>query len=76
MELTQYLKTEEEFKAQLPIIKCNAITVQHDGTTECGSLCIYVIYHLTRHRQFSDIIQELQMRYMSEPSPRLKLKIR
>ena len=67
IELLHYLKTRIELKDDLPAIKCNAITVQHDQSEECGSLCLYVLKQLSRGIAFSSIIEFLEKRYMKTP---------
>ena len=44
-------------------IKQSAITVQKDTSKECGSLCLFVLYYLSRGVDFSDILYTLQKRY-------------
>ena len=50
---------------ELPIKRC-AITVQHDSSKECGSLCLYVLYFLFHGVKFCDILYSLQKRYKSQ----------
>ena len=57
IELLHYLKSQSELEEDLPAVKCNAITVQHDQSTECGSLCLYVL------KQLSMGINFLETRY-------------
>ena len=63
IELLQYLKSQTELEEDLPAVKCNAITVQHDQSTECGSLCLYVLKQLSIGISFADIIVFLETRY-------------
>ena len=71
-ELLHYLKTPLELEQDLPVIKCNAITVQHDQSDECGSLCLYVLKQMSRAVKFSSIIEFLEMRYNKKlPTPPL-----
>ena len=72
-ELLYYLKTDDELINDLPAIKCNAVTVQHDQSNECGSLCLFTLKQLSNGIPFSKIIQNLEKRYF-ENKP-LKLKI-
>ena len=72
-ELLYYLKTADELNNDLPAIKCNAVTVQHDQSNECGSLCLFTLKQLSNGIPFSEIIQNLEKRYF-ENKP-LKLKI-
>jgi hypothetical protein len=64
LELLRYLKSPSEFN--MPIIKRNAKTVQHDETSECGSLCLYVLKQLSLGRKFPDIIEFLNRRYQGK----------
>jgi len=63
LEIMQYLKTHHELILDIPIIKRNAVTVQHDTSNECGSLCLFVLKHLSRGDSFSSILETLQDRY-------------
>ena len=74
-----YLKTQEEIKLDQAVIKRSAITIQHDNTTECGGLCIFVLFHLTRGVPFSMILNTLQKRYeerikLNQKNPPLIIK--
>ena len=70
IELIKYLKTSYEFSNRIPCIKSNAITVQHFSEQNCGALCIFMIFNLFKGRAFSEIIEELRLRYhSSHPSP-------
>ena len=60
-ELLKYLKTSKEYN--LPTIKRSAVTVQHDNTSECGSLCLYVLKQLSDGVHFPDILEGLLYRY-------------
>ena len=62
-ELLQYLKTHVEMIDDLPAIRCNAVTVQHDQSNECGSLCLYVLKQMSDGVPFSSIIGFLEKRY-------------
>ena len=73
-ELIQYLKTEKEMKSDSPVIKCNAVTVQHYLSNECGGLCLYVMYHMMRGDDtFTSIIKKLQKRYEKPTSTILRV---
>ena len=63
LELQSYLKTEEEMKLDQGVIKRSVVTIQRDATTECGALCLFVLFHLTRGVPFSVILTTLQERY-------------
>ncbi len=67
-ELLRYLKTPTELDEDLPAIKCNAITVQHDQSEECGSLCLYVLKEMSKGLTFSSILEYLEMRYNEIPT--------
>ena len=72
-ELIVYLKTRKEHN--LPVIKRSAVTVQTDGSSECGALCLYVLKKLSQGIQFSDVLEELVKRYeSSNPSSGLFIK--
>ena len=62
-ELLKYLKTPLELEQDLPAIKCNAITVQHDQSQECGSLRLYVLKQMSMGVAFPIIIEFLEKRY-------------
>ena len=73
-ELIKYLKTEKEMKSDSPVIKCNAVTVQHYLSNECGGLCLYVLYCMTQGGDsFTNIIKKLQKRFEKPTSTSLKL---
>ena len=72
--MIKYLKTEDEISYDLPIIKRNDITVQHDLSCECGSLCLFVLVQLSRDIPFSEIMSYLENRYHSFPTPPLTIK--
>lgn len=72
-ELLFYLKTVDELSNDLPAIKCNAVTVQHDESNECGSLCLYTLKQLANGIPFSTIIISLEERYLKNTP--LKLQI-
>ena len=74
-QLLCYLKTPSELERDLPAIRCNAITVQHDQSDECGSLCLYVLKQMSRGTSFSSILQLLEMRYSKISTPPLSIKI-
>jgi len=69
IEMLYYLKSSREFEFDLPVIRRNAVTVQHDQSTECGSLCLFVLKHLSSGIPFSKILEALQERYKKETSP-------
>ena len=71
VELLKYLKSDLEFTRDLPVIKRNALTVQHDQSSECGSLCLYVLKQLSLGVPFPDIISFLDRRYHKLPTSHL-----
>ena len=75
VELLKYLKSASEFDQDLPAIKRNSITVQHDESSECGSLCLFVLKQLSEGMSFPDIIIFLDKRYHKIPSTLLKCKV-
>ena len=72
-ELLRYLKTANELLNDLPVIRCNAVTVQHDESNECGSLCLFVLKQLSNGIPFSDIIESLEKRYFHDKPLKLKM---
>ena len=68
IELLRYLKSDDEFTQDLPMIKRNSLTVQHDQSSECGSLCLYVLKQLSLGISFQDIIDFLDKRYHRRPT--------
>ena len=62
-EILNYLKTKHELLRDMPAIKCNAVTMQHDESNECGSLCLYILKLLSNGIPFSEILEELKKRY-------------
>ena len=40
VEILKYLKTRREYEQDEPVIKCSAVTVQHEQSKECGSLTV------------------------------------
>ena len=75
IELIKYLKSDLEFSNHIPIIKRNALTVQHDQSSECGSLCLYVLKWLSLGVPFEDIIIFLDKRYHKIPTTNLKMMV-
>ena len=62
----KYLKTPNELKKGIPVIERNDVIVQHINTSECGALCLYVLYSLMcKHLSFGEVITRLQKRYAS-----------
>ena len=75
VELLKYLKSDSEFDQDLPTIKRNSITVQHDESSECGSLCLFVLKQLCESMSFPDIIIFLDKRYHKIPTTLLKCRV-
>ena len=75
VELLKYLKSDSEFDQDLPTIKRNSITVQHDESSECGSLCLFVLKQLSVGMSFPDIIIFLDKRYHKIPTTLLKCRV-
>ena len=68
--MMQYLKSDRELELDLPVIRRNAVTVQHNTSNECGALCIFIIKHLSNGIPFYRILETLQDRYKrSQPFP-------
>ena len=63
-ELMHYLKTKKELRYDKAVIERNAVVVQHLNTSECGALCLNVLYMLTRqHLSYETVLVRLQDRY-------------
>ena len=75
MNARKYLKSDPKIFKDLPVIKCNALTVQHDESSECGSLCLYVLKKLSLGVPFQDIIIFLDQRYQKLPTAGLKMRV-
>lgn len=75
IEMMQYLKSNRELELDLPAIRQNAVTVQHDISNECGSLCIFVLKQLSNGIPFSKILETLQDRYRNNNSIPLIIEI-
>jgi len=76
LEILFYLKTSQELKYDFPAIKCNAITVQHDESNECGALCLYILKQMSTTRvSFSDILEFLHTRYGKKKTPSLFIEV-
>lgn len=72
IELIQYLKTDRELLENSPVIIRNFVTVQHDQSSECGALSLYVLKRLSLGVPFPDIIDYLEKRYHKYPTTPLK----
>lgn len=67
LELLKYLKTSAEFQSDALAIHRSAVIVQHWGTNECGSLCLFVLKSLSNGIPFSTILSFLSKRFVSSP---------
>ena len=67
-EIEIYLKSPKELKDSKLCIKQSSVTVQKDKSSKCGSLCLYVIYHLCKGHSFESILNVLLNRY-ENPHP-------
>ena len=74
-ELIKYLKTPREYHNALPVIQRSAIAVQHYGSSECGSLCLYVLKQMTNGKKYPKILLELGKRFTKIPTPPLIINI-
>ena len=74
IELLKYLKSDMEFSKDLPVIKRSSLTVQHDKSSECGSLCLFVLKQLSMGVPFPDIITFLDKRYHKRSTPPLSIR--
>ena len=72
-ELEIYLKSMREYTQNDKVILCNKLIVQHLDTTECGRLCLFVLYCLSKNRKFDDILQSLKIRYDNDIVSRTNL---
>ena len=55
----KYLKSKQESDQGIKRIHCNALIVQRDGSTNCGALCIFVLFYLTRGVIYDTILNYL-----------------
>ncbi len=55
----KFLKTKEDFEQEILRIHFSALVVQRDGSTNCGSLCIFVLFYLSRGIEYNNIIDYL-----------------
>ena len=75
IELLKYMKSDLEFSKDFPVIKRNSLTVQHDQSSECGSLCLFVLKKLSQGIPFQNIIIFLDERYHKLPTTSLKIEV-
>lgn len=57
--VVKFLKSKKEYDQGILRIHCNALIVQREGSTNCGALCIFVLFYLTRGIEFNKIINYL-----------------
>ena len=62
-ELLNYLKTTNEIRQKSKVVKQSSVEVQQDTSYECGALCLYVLFHITKGVPFDKILQNLLDRY-------------
>jgi len=58
-EIQKYLKTDDEFHNNSPVIQRNTDIVQKPNTQVCGQLCVYVLNGLSKGAKFHEIIKSL-----------------
>ena len=63
-ELQKYLKTDKEFDENQPVIQRNTDIVQREKETNCGLLYVYVLHNLSQGKEFGQIIEQLNGRYL------------
>ena len=60
LEIAKYLKTEEEFKNNIPVIQRMQESVQRSDTKISGHLCLFVLTSLMReHFSFQQVVDQL-----------------
>ena len=59
INVLKFLKSEYDYDHLKPRIFCNALIAQRDNATNCGALCIFVLFYLTRGFNFDKIIRHL-----------------
>ena len=72
-ELKKYLKTAREYGQGSLVIRQSSVTVQEDHSSECGSLCLFVLYHLSKGQPFSTLLSTLLKRYNQCVQPPLRV---
>lgn len=76
LEMIKYLKSVNELENDKPVIKRSAVTVQHDESSECGALCLYVLKQMSDGILFPVILDGLVKRYEHNGStPRLVIQL-
>ena len=60
IEIQQYLKTDKEFRNNVPTIQRNTDIVQRINTKICGHLCLFVLSSLMRENfSFHQVMDQL-----------------
>ena len=63
-EIQKYLKTDEEYKKNIPVIQRNTDIVQRPNTHVCGHLCLFVLTSLMRdHVSYQNVLNLLNDGY-------------
>ena len=65
-ELERYLKTPQEFKNKKLVLERNVQGVQYINTSECGTLCLFVLQRLCSHTSYDKILYKLHNRYLQK----------
>ena len=65
-ELQIHMKTEKEMKFDQRVVKWAVITVQHDVTSECGALYLFVLFHISRGVPFPAILTNYTARTLAQ----------
>ena len=64
LEIQRYMKTEEEFRDNIPVIQRNDVTVQRMDTKISGHLCLFVLTSIMRERfSFKQVMEQLNHAY-------------
>ena len=72
--VVRFLKTKSQYVNNVPVIKACSIAVQADNSNECGSLCINVLYQLSKKKPYDLILNELETRLQTNPTLPLVLR--
>ena len=75
IELEKYIKSTMQVASNAQIIHRNAVTVQHEQSEECGSLCLNVLKMLFNGIEFPEILTSLLERHETFPTPPLSVTI-
>ena len=60
LEIQRYMKTEEEFRENAPVIQRSNVTLQGVDTKISGHLCLFVLTSLMRERlPFKQVMEQL-----------------